>query len=109
MTSCYSAPWSVGKEYVYEMHAVTMTDIPDLASQSAGVKFDAELVIQCRHAGSILVKMIQVTARSFHADVEDAWQLLESGTLGNETVVEGKRHLQEPFTIRHRDGVVRLP
>lgn len=52
--------------------------------------------------------MIQVTARRFHTDVEDAWQLLES-TLGNETVVQGKRHLLEPFVIHHRDGTVHLP
>lgn len=57
MMSNYSAPWTVGKEYIYGMHSLAITDIPDLASQAAGIKFDAELMIQCPCDSSILVKV----------------------------------------------------
>ena len=60
MFSC-SAPWNVGEEYVYQMHALIITDVPDLAAQSAGIQFETELSIQCRHAGSILVRVSRFT------------------------------------------------
>ena len=48
---------------------------------------------------------MRVTARRFHVEVADAWESLES-TLGNETIIQGRRYLQEAFKIHHRDGMV---
>jgi hypothetical protein len=54
---CGKAPWAAGSEYVYRMHAISVSDIPELGPQAAGVKFDSQLMVQCRDAGSIIVKV----------------------------------------------------
>ncbi|EFX74857.1 hypothetical protein DAPPUDRAFT_323929 [Daphnia pulex] len=99
------APWAAGSEYVYRMHAISVSDIPELGPQAAGVKFDSQLTVQCRDAGSIVVKLVDVTAWNFHTDVGESWSELESSQLGTQVVVEGKYFLEKPFVIRHREGL----
>ena len=53
----WKAPWAAGSEYVYRLHAISVNDIPELGSQAAGVKYDSQLMVQCRDAGSIIVKV----------------------------------------------------
>lgn len=56
-----AAPWAAGSEYVYRLQALSVSDIPELSSQAAGIKFDAQMIIYCRDAGSIVVKVIRLT------------------------------------------------
>lgn len=56
----HEAPWAAGSEYIYRLHAVSVSDIPELSSQAASVKFDSQLIVQCRDAGSIIVKVCSV-------------------------------------------------
>ena len=53
----HPAPWATGKEYVYRLHAISLSDIPELGAQSAGIKFDLQLIVHCRDANTIVVKV----------------------------------------------------
>lgn len=53
-----AAPWAAGREYVYRFSAISVSDLPELGPQTAGVKYDAQLIVQCRDPSSILVKVI---------------------------------------------------
>ena len=55
---CREAPWASGSEYVYRLHALSVSDIPELGSQAAGIRFDAQMIVHCRDAGSIIVKVL---------------------------------------------------
>ncbi|KAI9559672.1 hypothetical protein GHT06_013677 [Daphnia sinensis] len=105
VSSARYTPWAAGSEYVYRLHAISVSDIPELGPQAAGVKFDAQLMVQCRDAGSIIIKLADVTARNFHTDVSESWSELESSQIGTQVVVEGKHFLEKPFIIRHREGL----
>ena len=56
-----TAPWAAGSEYVYRLHTLSVSDIPELGSQAAGIKLEAQMIVHCRDAGSIVVKVILFT------------------------------------------------
>ncbi|XP_017781017.1 PREDICTED: vitellogenin-like [Nicrophorus vespilloides] len=96
--------WKSNTEYLYKVQGRTLTGLPDVANQYAGIVMSANLIVRPQGDGKLVAKISDAKYAQVHTQLPQGWR---------SEIPESKLNFQQlqlsdkPFEIVMKNGVVR--